>query len=838
MTAFYTSIDRKGSFFRLRGYENGMRVKLKVPIEPKLYIKTKKKIDSPYKSIFGDSLEMMKLDNPRDAQQFIDRYKDVDGFEVHGMQQWAYPFLNERYPGVLKYDESKIRGIIYDIEVDTVGGLPNIDAANKEIVSISALKTNGDLVAWGLNPYKPKKLDGYDVEYRRFSSEKSLLQDFIVWFRDFDPDYISGWNIEGFDVPYMVRRIISVCGEEWVKQLSPWGEVTSRMIKDRYGESEVFEIAGVATLDYLDLYKKFTYQKQENYSLDFISQEELDVKKLDYKAEGYKDLADLYVRNHDLFIDYNVIDVIRVKQIDQKMGLLSLVFSLAYTAKVEYGDTLGTVKLWDAIIHNHLMSKNIIVPMEVEGRQDVVEGAYVKPPIAGLYKWVLAFDLDSLYPHLIMQNNISPETFASYMAIRPQDVLAQNQMFLNVRERAIGEDWAICGNGALYRKDKTGFLPELMEKFYADRKKAKKEMLGLEQRKENGEKGLESEISRLNNLQMALKIALNSAYGALGNKYFRYFDSRAAEGITQTGYVAIQWVADRMNNALRKLTDQPNKDFVIAMDTDSMYLNLEDVVNMAYKGEDKSHSAIADWLSAVVEPKLQKVIDKSYEDLKELLNSPHQKMIMKRESICDRAVWVAKKRYILRVIDSEGVRYKEPKLKVSGLESKRSSTPALVKDGLERCYNKIIEMDESQLQDEVAKFREEFFAASLYEIAIPSTANDIESHSLVHSKSIPYHVKASLIYNKLVVDRNLTSKFPLIKNGDKIRLWILKDRNPLAANYFAMPVGMTVDASLLEPRYVDVEALFERLFLNPIASTIESLNWTPEPVSNLEAFFG
>lgn len=413
MTFFYTSVDRKGSFFRVREVRDGVRHKLKVPIEPYLFIKSKN--GAEWKSIYGSPLEKVSFNDPYEAKQFIDKYEDVEGFEIHGMSAWLYPFLNDRYTGTIKYDESLIRGINFDIEVDTVGGLPRVEYADKSIVSIAARKTNGDVVAWGLVEFDKGKFAECEVEYRKFSSERALLQDFIMWWRNWDPDYITGWNIEGFDVPYLIKRINIVCGEHWVKYLSPWGEVTSRTIKDRYGESEIFEIAGVATLDYIALYKKFTYQKQESYSLDFIAELEVGKKKTDYKAAGYENLADLYVRNPQLFIEYNITDVLRVRDIDAKMGLLSLVFSLAYTAKVEFQDTLGTVKLWDAIIHNHLAAKKIAIPHNTDSVGGRVEGAFVKEPNPGLYRWVLSFDLNSLYPSLIMQNNISPEKFVKYL---------------------------------------------------------------------------------------------------------------------------------------------------------------------------------------------------------------------------------------------------------------------------------------------------------------------------------------------------------------------------------------------------------------------------------------
>lgn len=835
MSEFYTSCSRVGSFFYLRGWKDGIRMQTKVPIEPYLFVrKPKAAKDSEFKTIYGDMVERIKFSDPKEAQDFINLYKGVSGFEIHGMTQWLYPFLNDRYTGIVPYDASKIRGINFDIEVDTVNGLPNIKEANKEIVSITARKTNGDIVAWGLVDFDSSKFKEARVEYRRFQSERSLLQDFVTWWKSWDADYVTGWNIDGFDIPYLIKRLDITCGGQWVNMLSPWGKVSSREFVDKFGAQEVFEIKGIEILDYIALYKKFTYAKQESYSLDFIASEELGASKLDYKAQGYKNLGDLYTRNPQLFIEYNITDVLRVQELDAKMGLIALVFSLAYTAKVPYSDTLGTVKLWDALIHNHLMEKRQVVPLEVEGREDFVEGAFVKEPVPGLYKWVVSFDLASLYPHIIMQNNISPETFVGYTKIRPSDVIDQTDSFRNVQEYALREGLAICGNGALYRKDKVGFLPELMDKFYSARKTAKKEMLALEQQRENGQLGLNSEIARLHNYQMALKIALNSAYGSLANLHFRYYDSRAAEGITQTGFVAIQWVADALNKKLRSLTNRPEKDFIIAIDTDSVYLNLEDIVAAGYKGQNNSVNAISAWLDKVCEQKLQPLIEESYARLAEVLNSPRQMMQMKREAICDKAVWVAKKRYLLNVINSEGVQYKEPKLKVSGLESKRSSTPIIARKGLERAYKKIIEQNEGDFREEIAEFKTAFMATNLHDIASPSTANDIESFSL-GDKSIPYHIKAALLYNDLITQKGLTSELPLIKNGDKIRLLCLKTPNPLKNGYIA--TLDEPDRRVFDTKYIDREAQYNKVFLSPIKGTIAPIGWSAVAQSTIDSFF-
>lgn len=479
MQNFYISAELVGSNVLLRGYEGGERVQLRVHVKPSLYVKSNK-ASGEYKSIYGDRVERIDFETPREARDFIEQYKDVGGFEIHGMQQFLYPFLNERYPSTIDYDASKIKTHFLDIEVDSKDGFGDIKTANREITAIT-IYCDGGYTTWGLKEYSTGIVQ--NSSYRGFATERGLLVDFLAWWGVNIPDVLTGWNIEGFDIPYLVRRITNVLGETECKKLSPWGMIRTKEVKNKFGEFDTFYIVGVSILDYMSLYKKFTYTKQESYSLDFISQTELGVGKLDYSEYG--SLAGLYEHNHQKFIDYNIIDVKRVVDLDGKLGLLDLIYAIAYDAKVEFVDALGTVTLWDALIHNYLIEQKIVVPRKIDGYGGEVPGAFVKEPVPGYYKWVVSFDLTSLYPHLIMMLNLGPETIAEYFQIDADaDVIGMSDSFRQLSERAKKHNLALAGNGAMFTKELESFLSVLMGKMFLDRNRAKKEMLALKSKKQ------------------------------------------------------------------------------------------------------------------------------------------------------------------------------------------------------------------------------------------------------------------------------------------------------------------------------------------------------------------
>ena len=390
---------------------------------------------------------------------------------------------------------------------------------------------------------------------------KSFIDD---WASNY-PDIVTGWNSRFFDIPYLMNRIIRILGEKYANKLSPWGwfkenEVT--LVGNR--KHQVYELVGISSIDYMDAYKKFTYVNQESYSLNHIAYAELGEKKLDYSEAST--LHELYKTNFQKFVDYNVHDVILVERLEEKMKLMEMIISLAYMAKCNFNDVFSPVKMWDCIIYNHLREQKIVIPpKKYETKSEAYEGAYVKEPQLGRHKWVCSFDLNSLYPHLIMQYNISPETL---LKMHPRDKMVEALLDGEIDTQFLKDkNMTMTPNGSLYTRKKQGFLPALMEKMYTDRVKYKKMMIE-EQKK--GRSADPNKLAQYHNMQINLKIALNSAYGALGNQWFRYYDVRNAEAVSVAGQLSIRWAERAVNQYLNKVLETEDKDYVLASDTDSL----------------------------------------------------------------------------------------------------------------------------------------------------------------------------------------------------------------------------------------------------------------------------
>ena len=827
---FYTNVQLIGNKFLVRGYDNGEHVQYRDDYNPTLFVPSKK--ESKYRTLEGERVEPIQPGFVRDCREFYKKYQDVEGFKIYGNDRYVSQYISDKYPeDEIKFDISKIRLVTLDIEVKSENGFPDPETADQEILLISLQDYNTkQIITWGVNPFDNKQKN---VNYIECPNEWSLLQKFIDYWNDNIPDVVTGWNIQYYDIPYLSKRLNRVLSEKEMKRLSPWGMNTENEIYIKGRRHLYYDVAGLTQLDYLDLYKKFTYKAQESYRLDYIAGVELGQKKLDHSE--FDTFKDFYTQGWQKFVEYNIIDVELVDRLEDKMKLIELAITMAYDAKVNFADVFFQVRMWDTIIYNYLKKRNIVIPPKDRSeKNDKYAGAYVKEPIPGKYDWVVSFDLNSLYPHLIMQYNISPETLRE--ARHPS---ASVEGFLN-QEVKIDGDYAVCANGAQYRKDVRGFLPELMDKMYNERVIFKKRMLQAKQEYEkNPSNALTKEISRCNNIQMAKKISLNSAYGAIGNQYFRYYKLANAEAITLSGQVSIRWIENKMNEKINKILKTQEVDYVIASDTDSIYLNLGPLVERVYEGREKTNQNVVGFLNKVCENEFEPFIEGAYETLARYLNAYEQKMFMKRENIAERGIWTAKKRYILNVWDSEGVRYDEPKLKMMGIEAVKSSTPApcrqMIKDGLKIMM--------SGTEDDVIKFidnaRKEFKSLPPEDIAFPRTVSDVKkykAHSTIYGKGTPIHARGALLFNHYIEKNNLTNKYSLIQNGEKIKFCYLKKPNIIHENVISFIQDFPRELGL--DKYVDYDLQFEKSFLEPLKIILDAIGWNVEKTVNLELFFG
>jgi DNA polymerase elongation subunit (family B) len=821
---FYTNVQLIGNQFLVRGVENGKRYEHRDEFFPTLFVKSKK--ESKYKTLSGERVEPVRPGTVRDCREFYKKYDEVDGFPIYGNDRYIYQYISEKYPeDEIKFDISQIKLVTLDIETTAEQGFPDVESASEEILAITIQDyTTKQIITWGVKPFVNKQ---QNVTYHHCPTEHELLNHFINYWMQDVPDVVTGWNIQLFDIPYICKRLNRVLGEKLMK-------VTEGEVYIQGRKQVTFDVGGLTQLDYLDLYKKFTYKAQESYRLDYIAEVELGQKKLDHSE--FDTFKDFYTKGWQKFIEYNIVDVELVDRLEDKMKLIELALTMAYDAKVNYADVFYQVRMWDNIIYNYLKKRDIVIPPKIKSdKNEKYAGAYVKEPIPGKYDWVVSFDLNSLYPHLIMQYNISPETLLDekHPTATVDKILNEEINF------ELYKDNAVCANGAMYRKDVRGFLPELMDKMYNERVIFKKRMLQAKQQYEKTPtKALEKEIARCNNIQMAKKISLNSAYGAIGNQYFRYYKLANAEAITLSGQVSIRWIERKMNEYLNNLLQTEDTDYVIASDTDSIYLNLGPLVDKFFANKSGDKTAIVGILDKICQDKLEPYIERCYQELASYVSAYDQKMQMKRENIADRGIWTAKKRYILNVWDSEGVAYTEPKLKMMGIEAVKSSTPApcrkMIKDALKLMM--------TGTEDDVIKFidnsREQFKSLPPEQISFPRSVSDVnkyQSPSQIYIKGTPIHCRGALLFNHYIKEKKLTNKYSLIKNGEKIKFCYLKNPNPMHENVISFiqdfPKELNID------KYVDYDLQFEKSFVEPLKAILDAIGWSVEKTINLELFF-
>lgn len=844
---FYTNVACQGNYIYYRGIEDGRRVRLKLEYSPTLFLPSRSGTPTKWTDLHGHPVDTMEFGSIREARDFIKRYEDVEGFTIHGNSRFEYTFIADQHPEeVMEWNINDIVVAYIDIEVGTEHGLPTVETASNPITAITVkLSNDPEYFVFGCGNYKPHRPD---IHWLNCQSEDDLLRTFLNFWNDKCPDVVTGWNVKTFDIPYIVARSARMIGEDQTRWLSPWGKINLKE-ETFYGKPQrVYQLVGIETLDYLQLFRKYAPNAaQESYKLDHVAHVELKERKVSY--EEYETLHNLYLRDYQKFIEYNIKDVELVEKLNAKGRLIDMALTLAYDSKTNYGDVFSQVRMWDTICYNSLRRKGVVIPPKKSShKEQAYEGAYVKDPQIGMAEWVASFDLDSLYPHLIMQYNLSPE-----MIIEPEDyndthraILAQGVNVPNLLSRKINlsgmDRCTITPNGQFFKTTKQGFLAEIMQSMYNDRVVYKKKMIEAQKEKEactdpEKKKEIEARISRFKNLQLAKKVCLNSAYGAMGNEHFRFFDVRIAEGVTSAGQLSIRWVENKLNETLNAVMKTANVDYVLASDTDSVYLNLGPMVKSFYKGPSDT-AAIIKWMDKLCATKINAVVEETYKELAAYVHAYEQKMRMKRESLVDKAIWTAKKRYILNVWDSEGVAYKEPDLKIQGLEAIKSSTPKACRDKIKDALKIIIKGTERELQEYIEKFHQEFKTLPIADIAFPRGINGLLEYrdaNTVYRKSTPIHVKGALLYNHFIKKYGLESDYEIIRDGDKIKFIHLK-----MPNIFGDPVISFVNRVPKEfhlENYVDYETQFEKSFVEPLSIILSCIGWSAVKSSTLEDFF-
>lgn len=845
MSKYYTNVSQTSNRILLRGVDSATGISFTETRDyyPTLWVPSKKS-NTTHTTVDGKRVESVNPGTMQDCKEFVAQYQDVQGFEVYGntqyQYQFAYEFTRENWSGDIAWSIDHIDVVVIDIETTCESGFP-LPEDPTESINVITVWRHDRYVCWALGTVDGSLESDAPVDLQTFETEAEMLEAFLQYWERKHPDVITGWNTRFFDLPYLHNRIVRVLGERAVLRLSPWRKIREKQVVIKQRETTCYELVGVSSLDYFELYKQYTFTNQESYKLDHIAFVELGERKLSY--EEYGNMAEFYKQNFKRFIEYNIKDVSLVRRLDSKLKLIELQLSIAYLAKCNYEDVFSQVRTWDCLIHSYLMDHNTVIPMKKSSRKDFqYAGAYVKDPLLGRHDWVVSLDLNSLYPHLIMQYNISPDTIVDKVGMGKTNTV-DDLLVKRVDTSHLSElGYAMAANGQCFRKDKQGFLPALMERMYEDRKAAKSAMISAKKHKETltdpkQKQECDNQIAYYSTKQMALKIALNSAYGALGNEYFRFFDIRQAEAITLSGQLSIRWIENALNEYMNQLLKTTGVDYVVASDTDSVYLRMGALVKRVFpNGADQTK--IVNFLHKCVEEKIEPYIESQYTELAKYMNAYANRMVMKREVIADAGIWTAKKRYILNVHDSEGVRYSTPLLKIMGIETTRSSTPQVVRDALTKAINLILTTDQETVIRHIESFRADFNGMPPQSIAFPRGVKGLDKYAdsaSIYRKSTPLQVRASLVWNHALKQRKLTRKYKQIANHDKIKYIHLREPNPIGENVIAFPDYLPKELDL--EQYIDYDTQFDKAFVEPLKTILETVGWSHERKATLESLF-
>jgi len=891
---FYTNVSFNKGRILLKGFDNGKRIQTSIPYQPYLFVQSTDPT-SHYKTIFGAPVERVDFRTVGAARDYINKYKDVSNYNLFGMTQWIYPYIFDKYgtSGTIAYNRDQIRILYLDIETDTgkyeddfeirVRKTPDsfetdttveqlykyidyevfdvkyerwttvmqssyitdieyspVADATKEINSVT-FRIDGKNIVLGLYDYTP---EDSNTTFIKCMHEVELLSKIIDIIRKIDPAIVTGWNSSGYDIPYITNRIVRILGEDRAKELSPWGIIERRMIHDKFGQDfEQITWVGISSIDYMDTYKKFESATEESYALDYISEIQLGVGKLDYSEYG--SLRALYILNRPLYYKYNIIDVERITQIEEKLKLFDVQLSLAYYMGVNYIDVFGTIRSWDSFIHSFLLRQGIVVPQsEIGEQEDKIEGAHVKMPTPGLYEWVASFDVKSLYPSIARQCNISPETLIGTAPNVTVDAALNKTIDPELIAQLKTENASLCGTGCLFDNSVEGFIAACMRQTYdervvfqAEHKKYVK-LLNATDKTDPLYAVYEAKTAYYRAQQQSRKIAINSLYGSFAARFFRWYDRRLAESITKTGQIAIRQVAAYINKFLNAYCGTVDIDYVLYIDTDSNYIELQRVV--AKNGWDKLPNVeIAALIDTFCKEHLRPVIDRAFDDLFEYLNHRTKVLDMARENIASRAIWTeAKKRYAMMVYDSEGTLYNPPKPKIQGHEAVKNSTPRELRKLLKEAIIILLIQDEEAVQKYVEQAEAEFKGLPFEVTAYNKNCNNLAKYSSEDSvfiKGTPINVRAALVYNRMLRLHNLDSKYPLIEEGSKIKYCHLILPNPTNSNVIGAPYELPPELKL--ESYIDYRTMFEKAFIKPMQSLTDAAGWNIEKVADLSDLF-
>jgi len=850
------------------GYDaQGKRFQTTTDFKPDLYLRNDTNNDTSYISSDGVPLKKLTKTIPN-FYDFIQEYNDR--LSIYGNIDPIYQYIYKHY-GQQKdfYNLKNIRTFYIDIEIySNDGKFPDPSEADHEINAITIKDSRTKKIyTFGLKPYEIAstvlekefndidiKFDKKDVCYKHCEDEEQLLEYVVKMFQKLKPDVITGWNSKLFDMPYLTNRINNILGISYVRKMSPINSAKAKTHYVNKKEIDYFDI-NITNLDYIDLYKKFTYITRESYTLDFISETELGARKV--KFDGT--LNDLYDDNNQLFIDYNIKDVELVYQLNEKMQLIELAFTLAYETGITFDDVFGTLVVWDVLMYNKLKKQNKeIIPKKKNSIKIPYPGAFVKQPKIGKHENLTMFDLNSLYPNLAIGHNMSTETKVEYddipqeikdnilskfessveyetptikksfwnkikgfinrfikRRVYDKDIKDSNWVFNHFNKLVLNDkidlsllkkhDLSMTPNLKFWRRNKQGIIGEAMEEKYNLRVATRKLMFDEKDKKL---------LVSFHLKQMALKILINSGYGAFANNYFRYFDIDVAEGITTSGQLTIKYVEQEVVKRLKGMV------YSVYCDTDSVFFSCTNMINKIkkkYPNKEFTKKQTVQLVEKYSKEKIEPMIKTVLDELQDKLNYYKNTMVMGNELIGDVGIWVKKKKYVVRKWIEDGYWLDKPELKVTGIEIVRSSTPQVVRTKLKEILWDLFDNDKDYLIKDLKEYKKEFFNMSVDKISFPRSVNNLEKYQddeKIYGLRTPIHVRGSLLHNWYINKHDMDYVIP-IYSADKIKFIYLKVPNVMNnENVFSFK-GEFLDYFKLS-EYIDYQVQFEKAMLTPV----------------------
>lgn len=864
--------DHRHSEIHYWEYNNGVKEHKTAPAPLFFYVAQPDSTEETgYTTIYGEPAKRIQCEKWREYKDTVERYKDM-GMDIYESDvPVETKFIIEHYLNSnLKPPNFDIHYL--DIEVHSEEGFPKPEQADFPITIITVWSTKDKkFYVFAEKNFNVDFItkEGEEVQKYIFDTEEKLLSNYLQWTRRKHPDFLSGWNSNGYDIPYIMNRAEKILGEGESKKISPVGVVREREVTLKSGKSQQrFMIGGISTIDMLEVFKNYTFSQRSSWKLDDVAEDELGEKKIAYVGT----LADLYNNDWQKYAEYNVQDVRLLRKLEEKKGFLNILTAFCYGCHVPFDFYQKTVRVLDGAFLSELAKECVVLPdVDRDDEGGKFPGGFVKDPIQGLHEWTVSFDATSLYPSIMMGWNISPETKigklkeSSVVKIREalgDGVITNTTVFTEDDEEMELQEvvdlikagnYCMAGNGALYTQDKVGVVPRFVKEWFNKRKNYKKQMLVA---KAAGDKEAEQTYD---NLQLNYKILINSVYGYLSTKYSRFYDLDNAMGVTLTGqsitkqvaevvehYFANEWV----NHPLASKREAHNFDgAAIYCDTDSIYVDVGQILDslrIKYRDstDDDEMDKVIGFINKHIAPFISDYIQDSMDHLStKSYNCKENHIFFKRESIARRSFFIEKKKYVMWEVNGEGD-IKVDKLKATGVDLVRSSTPPLAKKYMkEYVFELLKKVDRNLFIERIRSVRKEFLQADVAQIAFPSTANNMIDWGLRREregkfKSTPQHIKGSILYNQAIKDRpNLATKYDLIYEGDKIKFVLMKP-GPLWRYNILSYKDKWIDELGID-NYIDRERQYERAFFNPLKRFFELLKWdVPNLSSNdLSAFF-